>query len=234
MQFLDESLGKCIGSLIDHHINATEMVRGLDYIIHIHRLIFKTNGIGLKDESCLIVRQTATFNMVGVIGQVDLNLMIDTAGHLSCFLLPQDLQQCRCVVFLVSSFWFLRPLRNVPSFADKLGIGNSAVGTVIPHTSFGNPPLFSHFRNRYVFHSNPPANFLDLIIPHYRQNINTVFRFVNFLLPMSSHFARQFVKVTVVKHQCNVDFPTVNFLIFIMQNKWWQRVLQSLPPFYVI
>jgi len=148
MQFLDESLGKCIASLIDHYINAAEVVGGFNHIIHIHRLIFKTNGIGLKDESCLIVRQTATFNMVGVIGQVDLNLMIDTAGHLSCFLLPQDLQQCRCVVFLVSSFWFLRPLRNVPSFADKLGIGNSAVGTVISHTSFRKSPFFSYYCNR--------------------------------------------------------------------------------------
>ena len=59
---------QCRACLIDHRIDAAEVVKCLDHIIHIHRRIFKTDGIGLKDVPRLIVRQTAALNMVGVIG----------------------------------------------------------------------------------------------------------------------------------------------------------------------
>ena len=162
-------------SLINHHIDAAEMVGGLDYIVHIDRLILKADGIGLEDIPGLIMGQAAALNMIGIVGQIDLHLVIDTAGHLGRFLFPQDLQQRRCVLLFVHSVRLLGIFRNVPSFADKLSIFNSAVSAVIPYTSFGNSPLFSHFRYRYVFHSYLLSLFLTYIVPYYRQNYNNYY-----------------------------------------------------------
>ena len=64
IQFLDEFLSQCRASLVDHHIDAPEVVGRLNHIIHIDCFIFKTDGVCLKDIASLIMRQTATFNMV--------------------------------------------------------------------------------------------------------------------------------------------------------------------------
>ena len=55
------------------------MVDRLNNVIHIDRRIGEANGVCLKDKACLVMCQTTPFDMVGVIGQVDLRTMIYTA-----------------------------------------------------------------------------------------------------------------------------------------------------------
>jgi len=54
--------------------NAPEVVGRFNHIVHIDGTLFKTNGIGLKNITSLIVRKPTTFNVVRVICQFDLNL----------------------------------------------------------------------------------------------------------------------------------------------------------------
>lgn len=103
---------------------------------------------------CLIESKTAALNMIRIVGQINLYLVIDTTGHLGCFLLPQDLQG---IFLFIDTVRLLCVFRNVPSFADKLGVMNSAVSTVIPHISFGNSPFFSHFRKKHALAQKEPT-----------------------------------------------------------------------------
>ena len=86
------------------------------------------------------------------------------------------------IFYLLSQFFCV--LGNVPDFADKLSIGNSAVCTVISRTTLGKPPFFSRFCNRYLFHTAFHLIFIYSIVPHYRQNIKQKPLMVQVMLPM--------------------------------------------------
>ena len=90
---LDVILRQPLFRMVDDIVNTTEMVHRLHNIIHIDRIVSNANGVSLKDIACLVVGQTATLDMVGVIGQVDLRSMIDAAFQSGCFLFPKCLQQ---------------------------------------------------------------------------------------------------------------------------------------------
>ena len=50
------------------------MVGGLDHIVNFDRPVRYADGVRLKDIARLIVREAAAFDVVGVIGQIDLDL----------------------------------------------------------------------------------------------------------------------------------------------------------------
>ena len=64
MQLLDEALCQSLLSSVDYKIDATEVVSGLDDIIHAHALALDANCVGLKDLTRLVVCQTTTFDVV--------------------------------------------------------------------------------------------------------------------------------------------------------------------------
>ena len=72
--------------MVNDIIHAAEMVHRLQNIINAR--VFSSNAqcVGLKDITRLFFCQAASFNMVGVVGKVNLRTMIDTA-LLSGFLL---------------------------------------------------------------------------------------------------------------------------------------------------
>ena len=85
-------------------IYTAEVVRCFDDIVHIDGFICNTDGVGLKDVSRLIMRQSAAFDVVGIIRQINLYLMVDTAGKLGIFLSSENLQQlCRIILLLMRS-----------------------------------------------------------------------------------------------------------------------------------
>ena len=53
--------------MINNLIDTTEMISCLNDIIYIEDFFFYSNSICLKYISCLIVGQTAAFDMIGVI-----------------------------------------------------------------------------------------------------------------------------------------------------------------------
>ncbi len=80
VQLLDERLARSVIRIVDHHINALKMVGGLDHIVNFDRPVRCTDGVRLKDIARLIVGKATALNVVGVIGQVDLNFVINAAG----------------------------------------------------------------------------------------------------------------------------------------------------------
>ena len=79
MELLDKSLRQSLFSVVNNIVNTVKVINGLYDIIHIDSTIRNTNRIRLKNVSRLIVSQFTALDMVGVIGQIDLSTMIDTA-----------------------------------------------------------------------------------------------------------------------------------------------------------
>ena len=80
VQLLDECFGQASGSsLVDYQVNAAEVVRSLDHIINVDRLIRNAQRIGLENMTSLLLREPAALDMVGVVGQLDLNTVVDAA-----------------------------------------------------------------------------------------------------------------------------------------------------------
>ena len=64
MQFLDESLGERLCSLVYDHVDAAEVVRGFEDVVHTQRLAFDTHRVGLEDVAGLVVGQPAALDVV--------------------------------------------------------------------------------------------------------------------------------------------------------------------------
>ena len=64
VQLFDQSFGDGLLGIPDDHINAFEVIGRFDYIIHIDNTVPYANGIGFIDIPCLVMGQTAAFNVV--------------------------------------------------------------------------------------------------------------------------------------------------------------------------
>ena len=64
MQALDERLRQRIHSVVDDHVDASKMVRGLDNIVHIYSPAFKPDSIRLNNIPGLVMCQAASLDMV--------------------------------------------------------------------------------------------------------------------------------------------------------------------------
>ena len=135
---------KCIDLVIrdaklcipDDKVNALEVIGRFDYIIYIDNTVLHANGIGLVDIPCLVVGQAAALNMVGVIGQVDLDFVVDAALDLPGHLVLQNIQQgSGCFRLFVGARRALCILRNIPSLAGKHCTRNLAGSTVVADSS---------------------------------------------------------------------------------------------------
>ena len=65
--------------VFDNFIDTAEVVRRLDNIVNINALVGDADSVGFEDISRLIVGETTSFDMVGVVGQLNLYFMIDPA-----------------------------------------------------------------------------------------------------------------------------------------------------------
>ena len=95
VQFLDQVLGQLFIGPVDDQVDASEVVGRFHDIIDIHAFVRNADGIGLKDETRLLVRQPAPLDVVGIISQVDLGTMIDSTSNLPILLFPKPFQQRR-------------------------------------------------------------------------------------------------------------------------------------------
>ena len=65
--------------MVDDIINATEVVDGLHNIVDARIFRGDAQGVGLENVACLVMGQSATLDVIGVIGQIDLGTMVDAA-----------------------------------------------------------------------------------------------------------------------------------------------------------
>lgn len=119
MQFLDKGFGERLPGPVDNRVDAAEVVRGFENVIHAQRLAFDAYRVGFEDVAGLVVGQPAAFDVVRVVGEVDLRAVVDAALETHLLLLAQHLQQRHDMsrAGLASGQCGIR--RNVPGLARK-------------------------------------------------------------------------------------------------------------------
>ena len=95
VQFLDKRLGQPLLGTVDNEVDTAEMVRRLDNVVYTDAFALDADGIRLEGIARLFVRQSAAFDVVGVVGQVDLRLVVNAPFELHSLLLAQGNKQRR-------------------------------------------------------------------------------------------------------------------------------------------
>ena len=89
MKLFDHRFRERAFRLINHQVYTAEMIHSLQNIIHIQRAIRSIDRVCFKDVPGLLVGQSASLNMVGVVGEVNLRAVVDAAFQPALLLLPQ-------------------------------------------------------------------------------------------------------------------------------------------------
>ena len=134
VKFFDEFLRQSCFCMINNHVDTTKVICRFNHIIHIQHFFFYANSIGFKDISGLIMCQTASFHMVGVVCQINLCLMVYSTGIFTCLLLFQNIQQ-RIIgssFLLLISFCFSAFSGRFHVFLKRLDIGGTLNTTELP------------------------------------------------------------------------------------------------------
>ena len=79
MQLLNKAFRKLCVSTLDNKINTAEVIYRFNNIINLHSLIRNAESFRFKNTAGLIMSKLRAFNVIRVIGKVNLNFMIDTA-----------------------------------------------------------------------------------------------------------------------------------------------------------
>ena len=93
VQLLNERFCQFRSCLFNDTVETAEVVSRLNDIIHINSFVSNADGVCLEDIPCLIVGQAATLNVVGVIGEINLDTVINAAFDLAVLLLLERGQQ---------------------------------------------------------------------------------------------------------------------------------------------
>ena len=81
MKLFDETFRHLFFRMVNNVVDTSEVVDSLYNIIYIHCLVSNTDSICLEDLACLIMCQTTTLDVIGVIGQINLCTMVNAALH---------------------------------------------------------------------------------------------------------------------------------------------------------
>ncbi|CRH70716.1 Uncharacterised protein [Chlamydia trachomatis] len=118
VQLLDKSLTRHTMCAVNHHINTLKMVDRFHHIVNVNCTIRYADGVRFKNVTRLVVSKTAALNVVGVIGQFNLNFMVYTTGQFCCFLSFQHVKERFWGIrFLVDALGLARDFRDVPHFS---------------------------------------------------------------------------------------------------------------------
>ena len=89
MQFFNKRLGQPLLGTVDNEVDTAEMVRRFDNVVYTDAFALDADGVRFEDIARLVVRQSAAFDVVGVVGQIDLRLVVNTAFELHSLLFAQ-------------------------------------------------------------------------------------------------------------------------------------------------
>ena len=138
MNLLNHILSKPLLCVVDDEVDTTEMVHRFKDVIHVDGIGGDANGVGFIDIACLVVGQLATLDVVGVIGQINLNAMVDAALQFGGLLLSQYLKQGRNLRLGGTTLGQSGIGRDVPGFPRQEGAFNLSAGTIIASRALRN------------------------------------------------------------------------------------------------
>ena len=87
VQLFDERFSQFRSRLFNDTVDTAEVVSRLNDIIHLNCVASNADGVSLEDIPRLVVGQAATLDMIRVIGEVNLDTVIDTSLNPSVLLL---------------------------------------------------------------------------------------------------------------------------------------------------
>lgn len=131
VQFLDEDLGERFFGPVDNRVDAAEVVRGFEDIVHAQRFALDAHRVGLEDVAGLVVGQPAALDVVRVVGEVDLRAVVDAALETHLLLLTQHLQQRHDMPGSQLANGQCGIRRDVPGLARKKGSLDLSRGAVV-------------------------------------------------------------------------------------------------------
>ena len=131
-----------------------EVVGRFDNVVHVDGFVFQhADRVGFKDVARLVGGQTAALDVVGIVGQLHLYLVVDTAFaaalHFVCEYLGEGGGRflCRC-----GARGLGRILGDIPCLSRQERAIYAPLRTVIPDASFGQVPQFRGLLYGYIFH----------------------------------------------------------------------------------
>ena len=78
--------------MVDDEVNAAEVVDGFHDVVDAGALGGNAKSVGFKNIASLLLGQSGAFDMVGVVGQIDLRAMVNTAFQSRFLLVAQTLK----------------------------------------------------------------------------------------------------------------------------------------------
>ena len=151
VKLLDEGFAQAVGRVVDDKVDAAKVVDGFHDVVHVDALVSYADGVGFEDVACLVVGQSTAFDMVGVVGEVNLGAVIDAATDLGLLLLTEPLQQRGFL--LLPLLGRLGITGDVPCLSGEECSRNLPGGTPVPDRPLGDSERLCEFADRNVLHA---------------------------------------------------------------------------------
>ena len=157
VQTLDVALGQRRARRLDDDVDAPEVVGRFDHVVHRDVPRQGADRHRLEDPARLLVREAAALHVVRVVGEVDLEPMVEPARDASALFGLQDSENGRrkslCARLAPRTFGVGR---NPPRLSEQGRAGNVSLFAVDLDVAGRQPPLFRGVRDGHVVHDEPP------------------------------------------------------------------------------
>ena len=118
MEFLYESFRDRSFCVFDDEIDALKMIDCLYNVVHFEGSAADPDGVRFKNVTGLVVRLTASFDMIGIVCEFDLDFMIDAARNFCASFCRKPFQKSwRQRGLVIRSFGLLRVFGDIPSLS---------------------------------------------------------------------------------------------------------------------
>lgn len=119
------------------------MVGSLYHVISVNaREGARRNGVCFKNVASLVMSETAAFDVVGIVSQLNLDLVIDAAGDALAVFTAKSLFQGRAGIFRVFAFGLMSRGGDLPDAASNNSTRDAAILAIFANGAFGKLPVF--------------------------------------------------------------------------------------------
>ena len=153
LQLLDESLRQRFHGVGENHINAEEMIVGLDDVVDLDGLFVGENPVGLIQHFNLITGQSVAGHAAIAVNHIDLQVFIEAAIHSAVALLDKGFEKFgkrRGFLFLSCGLGCV--LGYVPDAELLIGVQDASLGAISVNQTHAYVPFFCNFFCRDVVH----------------------------------------------------------------------------------